>query len=271
MTKKIILIGHPVKHSLSPLMHNAGFKELKLDYQYELLDVIEHDLEKTILRIRNKEFFGANVTIPYKEKVIPFLDSLTDEAKKIGAVNTIISKDNKLIGDNTDGRGFLRSLKEDLKLNLENESIFIFGAGGASRAILVSLLKENPKEIFLNDLICQKAENLSKLDKRVKPVDSSLIESCIKQSKLLINTTPSGMNVNDNFMAIPSEFLTNDKYVYDIVYNRETALIKFCKNNGIKCINGLEMLLYQGVLGFEAWTGKSAPVEVMRKALMERR
>lgn len=264
-TKILGLFGNPVKHSFSPAMHNAAIEKLGINFVY-LPFHIKNDIETAVAAVRAIGFCGVNVTIPYKEKVIPFLDLLTDEAKNIGAVNTIINENGKLIGDNTDGRGFIRSLKEGLKFDVSGKDCFIVGAGGAARAIAVSLVFAGAGKIYITDLASEKAEAIAKLNDKIKVVATAEIQTIIAKSDLVINATPAGMETD----SVPFElnFLTSNNVVYDIVYNRETPLIKHCKSNGIKCMTGLEMLLYQGVLAFEDWTKQNAPVDVMRKTLL---
>jgi shikimate dehydrogenase len=265
-TKILGLFGNPVKHSLSPAMHNAGIQSLKINFVYLPLHV-ENDIETAVNAVRAFNFAGVNVTIPYKEKVIPFLDSLTDEAENIGAVNTIINDNGKLIGDNTDGKGFIRSLNENLKFDVAGKKCFIIGAGGASRSIAVSLIFAGADTIFVTDLSIEKAKNIARINDKIKVIASNEIQKIIEQSELVINATPAGME-NDS-TPFDLNYLSAKNTVYDIVYNRETPLIKYCKKNEIKCMAGLEMLLYQGVLAFEKWTKKKAPVEVMRQALLD--
>jgi len=260
MQKILGIFGNPVKHSLSPAMHNAAFKNLGLDYFYFPFHIEQTaDLAVAVKALKILNFRGVNVTVPYKEAVIPFLDELTPEAQKIGAVNTIINEAGKLIGDNTDGRGFVRSLKENLQFEVKNKTVFIAGAGGAARAIAVSLVFAGAKQIFIADLAVQRAENIASLDKKIVAVSS------FKDADLIINATPCGME-ND---ATPFDLalLSPKNTVYDIVYNRETPLVKYCKIHNIAVMNGLMMLLYQGVLAFEAWTNRPAPVAVMKAAL----
>ncbi|MFH1714833.1 MAG: shikimate dehydrogenase [Elusimicrobiota bacterium] len=261
--KRVFLIGNPVKHSLSPAMHNAGFKYLGLDYEYSLKETKEEDLEAVINSLRDNGVAGANVTIPYKQKVMQYLDDITDEAKKIGAVNTIVNKDGKLLGDNTDGKGFIRSLKT--RAEIKDKTVYVCGAGGAARAIVASLIQEGAKDIYIYDVVKEKAEALAKPGSNAHAnakVDSKNID-------ILVNTAPCGMEEGDETMPVSEGFLHQNMFVYDIVYNRETRLIKTAKKIGIKTASGIEMLLFQGVIGFELWTNKKAPVDVMREALID--
>jgi len=265
-TKILGLFGNPVKHSFSPAMHNAAIENLGINFVYLPLHV-ENDIETAVKAVKAINFSGVNVTIPYKEKVIPFLDEFTEEAKNIGAVNTIINENGKLVGDNTDGRGFIRSLKENLQFDVTGKNCFIVGGGGAARAIAVSLVLAGAENVFITDLTIGKAEAISKINEKIKVISVAEIQNIISKSDLVINATPAGMEKDTTPFDL--NFLIKTNLVYDIVYNRETPLVKHCKLNNIRCITGLEMLLFQGVLAFETWTKEKAPVEVMRKALID--
>jgi shikimate dehydrogenase len=268
-TKILGIFGNPVKHSFSPIMHNLAIKNLGINYVYVPF-LVSGDIKTAVNAVRDMNFSGVNVTIPFKEKVIPFLDELSEEAKKIGAVNTIINRDGKLIGDNTDGLGFIRSLKENLKFDVNGKFCFICGAGGASRAIAVSLVLSGAKKVFITDIDLEKAKNLSQIyPDKMSVVSQNEIEKTIKDSDLVVNATPIGMEKEKRDFPFNPEFLTKKNIVYDIIYNVETPLVDYCKNNEIRCLNGLEMLLFQGVLSFEKWTNLNPPVELMRDILIK--
>jgi len=267
------VLGYPVKHSLSPLMHNAAFRALKINAQYCLFEVSPKKLKDFFLNLKEKNIFGLNVTIPYKEKVIPFLDKLSDEAKLIKAVNTIVrTKDDKLIGFNTDGEGFLRHLRSDLKFNPYGKKIAILGAGGASRAILVYLARTKPKIIKVYDIVEEKAKKLINYLKKIfKNIDfkvaQSILELDILDADLLINATPVGMKETDPVL-VKEEFLHKNLLVYDLIYNPvQTKLLASAKKRGARASNGLGMLLYQGMASFEHFTQKKAPLKIMKMAL----
>lgn len=280
------LIGYPVKHSLSPAMHNAAFKELKINAEYQLFSLKEEEIPVFMRQLNNSNIYGLNVTIPYKEKAISFLDNISNEAKLIGAVNTIkvtprlLSSPYKgegifLEGFNTDGAGFLKHLSEDLGFSSQGKNIAVIGAGGAARSITVYLSTAKAKNIYIFDIDKPKLTGLvSHLKNNFKDVCFEQVDSlgCIpvKDLNLLVNATPIGMKDSDS-LPIDANLLKENKdlFVYDIVYNRETQLIKYAKSIGLSAVNGLGMLLYQGVLAFEIWTGKTAPVDIMRKALIE--
>ena len=268
------LIGYPVKHSLSPLMHNAAFRAQKINAEYRLFELRELDLENFLKTLASENIFGLNVTIPYKEKVIPFLDNISAEAKLIGAVNTIKASNNKLTGFNTDAEGFLRHLRLELGFNPEAKNIAIIGSGGASRAVSVSLGRNNPAKISIFDLDTPKTQALVEhLRQNFPKVEFTMAESIeqlgIGKCHLLINATPVGMK-SAHPCIVDAKFFHRGLLVYDLIYNpKETKLLKAAKENGAQTSNGLGMLLYQGIAAFELWTEKKAPVEAMRKALKE--
>lgn len=269
------LIGYPIKHSLSPFMHNAAFNALRLDAEYQLFELKAQELENFLKSLSQKNIYGLNVTIPYKEQVVPFLGKVSAEAELIGAVNTIKVLQDKLEGFNTDGAGFLKHLSEDLKFNAQGKSIAVIGAGGAAKALTVSLSKAGAKRIAVYDVEKEKSRRLiAHLKENFKETEfnqaDSIEEIGIQNSDLLINATPIGLKDTDP--CIVSEGLMHEGLlVYDLIYNpKETKLLKMAREKGARVSNGLGMLLYQGMLSFEIWTGKNAPKEVMQKALEDK-
>ena len=265
------IIGYPVEHSLSPLMHNAAFKELQVKAVYKLFPLQAQELEPFFKELRKKSsnIFGLNVTVPYKESVIAHLDSISPFAKKAMSVNTIvIEEDRKLRGYNTDGPGFLAHLVE-LKFNTRGKRIAILGAGGTTRAILASLclIPEKPESIRIYNRTEEKAQQLvndlsAHMDvshiKIVPTVDDLNIELC----DLLINTTSVGLNA-PNDTIIDRDLLHQDMLVYDVVYEpRETMLLKLAREKGATTANGLGLLFYQGMLSLQHWAGQELPLEV---------
>lgn len=270
-TKLCGIFGYPVEHSLSPLMHNAGFRHLGLDYVYLAFNVPPEELADAVKTIRTLGITGVNVTIPHKEKVIPYLDRITPQARAIGAVNTIINVNGMLVGENTDGLGFLRSLKEENKVNPKNKNILLLGAGGAGRALGVTLLGQGVKKFYLFDVIEKKAEMLAKEldDGKVIVINREDIKKCIAATHILINASPVGMKDGDPCVIEPS-LLHKDLFVYDVIYNCVTCLLKEARKRKIKCADGLGMLVGQGAQSFELWTGKKAPIAIMKRTLKER-
>ncbi len=278
MPKKIYgLIGHPVEHSLSPAMHNAAFRALRIDAEYKLFDVVPGDLESFLRDLAQNNISGANVTIPHKIKAKEYIERkgiLNEHAEKLGAVNTIKADGDKLKGFNTDGPGFYRSLVEDLKFEPEGKTIFVLGAGGAARAIIM-YLGNAPKKIFVADIDdCMTKELKRHYEKyynwhKLIAIEKRDIKEGLGESDLLIQATPIGMK-DDDPSPIDIELLRPGMRVYDLIYNRPiTKLVLEATRKKLHAMTGLGMLLYQGAIAFELWTGKKAPIDVMRKALKE--
>jgi len=276
------LIGHPVKHSLSPAMHNAAFQENGLDAQYKLFDVSPNKLKDfftapgySITDIEGNSFFvsdikGFNVTVPYKEAVIQFieLDKEKEYLKKVKAVNTVLNKDGKFKAVNTDIFGFSRDLFEHFDFNMCDA--VVLGAGGAARAVTYALAMK-ARSIAIFDIDISKSFGIKDMIKNIFPnfnvsVAESVEQLNIYDKTLLVNTTPVGMKEGD-VSVVDKKMLHKKLFIYDIVYNRKTRLLIDAEEKGLKVVNGLGMLLYQGVLAWEEWIGRPAPVEVMRKAL----
>jgi len=269
------LIGNPVEHSLSPYMHNAAFSRLNIDAAYLPFLVEKGKLGPAISALKRTGISGFNVTVPFKSECIKYLDRIDPVAKAIGAVNTVVNKDRKLIGYNTDCTGFLRSVKEDLRFSPKGRDIFLLGAGGAARAVAFGLAKSNAKTIMIYDIMPLKVNALiTDVKKSFPAVDiiasgfkdmPRLIQGC----RLLVNCTPVGMRSKDP-LPIEAKLLHKGLKVYDIVYTPlKTRLVKTAEGKSIKAVNGINMLLYQGVLAFELWTGRKAPVCLMRKELLD--
>lgn len=269
------LIGFPVKHSFSPAMHNAAFKELGINAKYKLFEIKPEELEGFFSSLEEKGIHGLNVTIPHKEKVLDFveLDRESFYLTEIKAVNTIVIGNNIRKGFNTDIPGFRRDLAEK-NGKPENKQIAILGAGGASRAVAYALAADKARKITIYDIDKSKSQNIVDLIKKLFPkFDITAVETIeqlkIQEKDLLINTTPVGMKNTDPCL-ITTEMLHKNLFVYDLIYNPpETKLLALAKQAHIKNSNGLGMLLYQGVLAFTHFTGKSGPVGIMRQVLMD--
>lgn len=273
------IIGYPVEHSLSPLMHNTAFKELGADAVYKLFPLQADEIDQFFkdLKDKNSPIFGLNVTVPYKEIVIEHVDALSPFAKKAMSVNTIvIDEDRNLTGFNTDGPGFLAHLVE-LQFNTRGKRIAILGAGGTTRSILASLclIPERPESIKIYNRTVEKAKQLVKdlsahMDVSNVEVEASIDDLNIELSDLLLNTTSVGLKDPDDCL-VDGELIHADMLVYDVVYQpAETLLLKLAKQQGAKTANGLGMLFYQGMLSLQHWAGQEIPQEVkdaVRKAL----
>ncbi len=265
------IFGYPVKHSLSPLMQNTAFKELGIDAVYVPFEVRPENLKEAVDGVRALDIKGLNVTVPHKERVIEHLDYLSDDAELLGAVNTVKNENGELTGYNTDAEGFLRSLIEE-GVELEGKRALMFGAGGAARAVGYALLKGGVKFLNIVNRSFSRAKEVGELlSKRgnvlVYPLKESTVEALLKDVDLIVNTTSVGMKPEDpvlfDYSKIP-EGIT----VVDIIYNPpETPLLKAAKERGCKTVNGLGMLVHQGAVAFEIWTGEKAPVETMREVL----
>lgn len=269
-TKITGLFGYPVEHSLSPAMHNAAFEHLNLDYCYVTFSVRPDLLGDAVKAIRALNLSGVNVTVPHKENVIPFLDEISEEASFIGAVNTIKNDNGRLTGYNTDGRGFMQSLA-NAGIDVGDKKILIIGAGGASRAIGYYLCKE-ASEVHLFDVDDKKAdllkEHLNKLKGNVFLAGARSVKDkdFFSGIDVIINATPLGLKLDDP-MPVDISLLDSKHIVCDLIY-KETPLLHKASEKGCRIMNGLGMLLYQGVFAFEIWTGMMPPVEVMSEALL---
>lgn len=275
MHKVVGLIGYPLGHSVSPAMHNSAFTVLGLDFEYVPFEIESRDLLEGVNGLRALHVAGFNVTVPYKEKIISLLDEVTEVARVIGAVNTVLNQDGRLIGYNTDGAGFIASLKEDAKTDPKDKNVVVLGAGGASRAICVMLAENKVNSLTLADLDEDRAQDLaayvnSYFGTKVKslPAKSAELPKAIKKADILVNCTPIGMRPKIDQSPLPKNTKLSAKtLVYDLVYNpQETKLLKEAKAAGCKTCSGLGMLVRQGSLAFTIWTGEEAPVNIMSKA-----
>jgi shikimate dehydrogenase len=272
-TQICALIGDPVEHTMSPAMHNAAFKKLGLDYLYIPFRVKPEQLSQAIAGLRALNVRGFNVTIPHKVSVIPLLDGLDPLAEKIGAVNTVVNDGGTLKGYNTDAEGFLRALR-GRGVAPRGKDIVILGAGGASRAISFILAGEGAGLTILNRKVeLDWAEDIARLIRRelgqevkVGELNPRNLSPALAEADILVNATSVGMSPASRSSPVPARFLKRRPVVFDIVYNPvETRLIKEAKGAGAKVIGGVDMLAWQGALAFEKWTGRPAPVDLMRR------
>ena len=271
------VIGNPVEHSLSPAIHNAAFRKLGLNFVYLAWKVeIIGDAVRGLRALGN--FRGASVTIPHKVAVLPFLDEIDATARHIGAINTIVSENGKLLGTNTDAAGALRALKEG-NAPLSGEPVLILGSGGAARAIAFALvvdagirhvsllgIDDTERGQLASDLVEKTAARVTHAY-----LDEKALKAALAEAKVLIHCTPIGMAPKTGISCVPAQLLHPGLTVMDIVYNpRETQLLADAKAAGCRTISGLEMFLYQAAAQFERWTGRSAPTPVMRAVLESR-
>ncbi|HEY4486027.1 MAG TPA: shikimate dehydrogenase [Nitrospiria bacterium] len=268
------IVGYPVGHSLSPAMQNAAFEALGLDYCYIPLNVAPARLGAVVQSLRDLGFRGFNVTIPHKESIGVYLDRLTPEARLIGAVNTVENRRGRLIGHNTDGRGFLASLKEDLNLNVRDRKILILGAGGAARAVAFQAALEGASLLLANrtrSRVKALARDLVKKIKGVGIISLSWSEKALReaagQADIIVNATSVGMKTDDPAL-LPKDSFRPDQIVCDLVYRPlDTVFLTQARLSGARTVNGLGMLAHQGALSFEIWTDRKPPLLVMTGAL----
>lgn len=312
MTKYAGLIGYPVGHSISPAMQQAAFDHYKLDIRYELWETEPSELGAVVERLRLPETLGANVTVPHKEAVMPSMDELDDLALEIGAVNTIVNRGSRLVGYNTDAGGFLRALRKEGGFDPAGKRAVLVGAGGVARAAGFALARAGVKSLVITDIISERAHGLASdlerslartqgppprscvdakeiggvasLDFQMHPIpeikvlspDEPQFAETILGCDLLVNCTPVGMkhSATEGESPVEAKLVPKGALVYDVVYNPlETPLLTDTKKAGGRTLSGLAMLVYQGAMAFEMWTGKEAPVDIMlnaaKKALSE--
>jgi shikimate dehydrogenase len=258
------IIGWPVEHTLSPAMHNAAFSALRLDYCYVPFAVHPDSLGDAVRAIKALHLHGVNVTVPHKEKVMVYLDEIDPEASFIGAVNTIVNDGQKLIGYNTDGRGFMLSLAER-DVDPGEMDVLIIGAGGAARAVGYALVNK-ARSLSLYGRTKSRVENLvNDLQKIRNGISVCHDLSDAQRYHLIIHATPLGLKDEDP-LPFDTAYLKRGQIIYDLIY-KKTKLLKESAKRGCIAIDGTGMLLWQGVLAFELWTGHRPDVEIMRRAL----
>ncbi len=258
-TKVYGIIGRPVEHSLSPAMHNAAFRALGINAVYTAFPVA--DLKLAVAGLKGLNIGGVSVTIPFKEEIIPLLDELDPQAARMGAVNTVVNREGRLVGYNSDWLGAVAALKE--KTSLKNKHFLILGAGGAARAIAFGIREEGGR-VSLTDIDQGRAAALA-TEFGAEALSPEALSQC--PATILINATPVGMAPQEHDIPIGPELLGRFELVMDIVYRPlETRLLKEARAKGCPIIDGLQMLIYQGAAQLELWTGKKAPIEIMAQA-----
>lgn len=269
---RVGLIGWPVEHSVSPAMHNAAFEALGLPWRYTLIPTAPDRLEQEVANLRGGGFRGVNVTVPHKQSVMPYLDEITEAARAIGAVNTIVVEGGRLIGHNTDADGFWRALRE-AGYEPAGKRALVLGAGGAARAVVYALGRGGSRVSIWNRTAAR-ASSLTLDMQRVNVIPSVVARlSDLEPGNvdLLVNTTPIGMWPQEDASPWPSTLPIPAHWtVFDLIYNPvETRLLARAAAAGARAIGGLAMLVHQGALAFELWTGQSPPTDVMMAAAME--
>lgn len=280
--KQVGVIGYPVSHSLSPRMHQAALDVLGIEATYSLWETPPDALSQRIASLRSPDIWGANVTIPYKEGVLSLLDECDSLAARIGAVNTIVNRDSRLVGYNTDAPGFIQALTGFRECSFESygKKAVILGTGGAARAAAVALLENGVEQLIL---LGRTASQIDKLINHLRALvittrkssqlqgaslDSPDANQFLGTADLVVNATPVGLREDDITPLIEINALRSNTFVIDMIFNPPmTPFLSAARAHGCHILNGLSMLLYQGALAFELWTGRTAPVDCMRKAL----
>ena len=274
VTRILGVIGDPIGHTSSPAMHNAAIAALGLDYAYVAFHVRPDELGQAIEGMRALQIAGLNVTVPHKQGVMAHLDEVSAEAVAIGAVNTVVNCQGRLVGYNTDAFGILESLKRDGGVERLPAQVALLGAGGAARAILYALLQcEEVERILLLNRTCSKAESLAEdLDQSGRVVVEGMNASSVAEVDLLINSTSVGMYPQEEASPLAdASVLHADMLVADIIYKPlKTRLMMQAEAVGARAFNGLGMLVWQGARSFELWTGSTPPVDAMMSAALER-
>lgn len=263
------IIGHPVAHSLSPVFQTAAFEYCGLDVSYALWDTPPGALAGRLVSLRDPRYLGANVTIPHKEAVIPLLDELGGQSARVGAVNTIVNRDGRLFGFNTDGPGFVAALRNEAHFDPDGKRFLLLGAGGAARGIAFALADARASQVAIWNRTAARAEQLAE-DVAAEGGRVSATPSAAPDGyDCVVNCTSIGMEGTGTENVSPCDFgaAPPGTLAVDIVYKpEETAFLRAAKAAGLPVLGGLPMLIYQGALAFELWTGVTAPVAVMFEA-----
>jgi shikimate dehydrogenase len=274
MTKRVVLIGHPVAHSLSAAMQQAALDAKGIDARYEAWDKLPLELADAIAELRGEDFLGANVTIPHKEKTVPLVDRTTEDAHLTGAVNTVTKEGRKLVGHNTDVAGFAVALEALVGKQKMPRQAVVLGAGGGARAVVFGLIREGFQRVVVFNRHLHRAEGLVKffsrsaahMELRAMPWHESVIEAELSKTRIVVNATSVGLASDET--PIPGELIPPDLLLLDLVYNpARTRLMREAEAAGCHVMNGELMLIHQGAASFQLWTGEPAPVDLMREAL----
>ncbi|QOY36220.1 shikimate dehydrogenase [Anaerobacillus isosaccharinicus] len=275
MNKLYGLLGHPVGHSMSPLMHNDAFKQLGINGYYHAFDVPEDKLKEAVDALRLFNISGLNVTIPHKVTIMEFLDEIDEEALMIGAVNTVVNIEGRLIGYNTDGRGYLTSLLTKLNKPLKDSNVLVIGAGGAARGIVTALANDGVALLTIANRTIEKADEIKNHYLKYREANINVLP--LKKAQLnlarydiVINTTSIGMSPRVDEVPISIDHIKQTAVLSDLIYNPiETKLLQLGNKKGIITHNGVGMFVEQGALAFLKWTGKQPDTEKMTKIVMQ--
>ena len=267
------VFGHPVAENPTVVMQEAAFQALNLNWRYLTIEVYPEDLEAAMQGLRAFNMKGINLTIPHKVEVLKYLDEIKPDAALMGAVNTVVRTGDSLVGENTDGKGFMRALRQDAKVDPKNKNVVLLGAGGAARAITVELALAGAKQITVVNRSVERGKVLTELLNDKTPVNAGFVQwqrsySIPDDTAILINATSIGLfpNVNEK-PDINYDSIRPNMVVCDVIPAPLTQFLKTAQDRGAKTVDGLGMLVYQGAIGFKLWTGLDAPVEPMYKAL----
>ena len=276
-TRLAAVVANPIKHSISPFIHNSAFEATETNGVYLAWEVEATDLAETVANIRRYQMYGINLSMPYKEQVIPYLDQLSEEARLIGAVNTVVNQNGNLIGYNTDGKGFFKSLPS---FKISGKRMVLLGAGGAAKAILAQAILDGAGQISVfvrsssmkkTRLYLEKIQNATGFRVDLFALeDVQDLQDSITQADLLVNATSVGMDGSSQ--PIPTSIVLPEKLlVADVIYQPfETPFLKWAKEQGNQSINGLGMLLYQAAEAFQLWTGKEMPTDQIWESLKQK-
>ncbi len=267
------VIGNPVKHSLSPVILNAAFREAKINWVYTAFETPEEKLADAIGGIRALGIAGLSVTMPHKARVCSLLDEISDSAQSLGAVNCIVNDAGNLKGHNTDGDGFLDAVKHDAGLDVAGKKVLVIGSGGSARSIIYSLGKAEAREIAVINRTKNKAlDALELAGSAGRHVEENEIPKVVSEADLVINATPVGMSDTEGTSSFPLEpnLLTKGQLAVDLIYHPiSTPWMEALRDREVEVHGGLSMLIFQAAKAFKLWTGKDAPVEAMRKAALD--
>ena len=279
-TRLAAVVAKPIKHSISPFIHNLAFENTGINGVYLAWEIAEEDLAVTMENVKRYDMFGLNISMPYKQAVIPYLDQLTKSAQLIGAVNTIIPREGQLIGHNTDGIGFFKSLDKLAGFQVQGKVMTVLGGGGAATAIIAQAALDGAAKIFVfsrsqsierHTATAQKISKETQVPIEVLPLeDSDLLQEKIFQSRLLVNGTSVGMD-GQTLLIDEETILPQHLLVVDVIYQPfETPFLNFAKQQGTKTVNGLGMLLFQAAEAFQIWTGKEMPTDYIWEKLVQK-
>ncbi|PSL45057.1 shikimate dehydrogenase [Salsuginibacillus halophilus] len=274
MANLYALLGHPVGHSMSPELHNTAFNKLGLPHRYHAFDTAPEHLPAAVAALKTLGVAGWNVTVPHKVAVMDELDEISEDAQAIGAVNTVVNKDGRLIGYNTDGQGYLDSLIDAIGPALRHKRVLIIGAGGAARAVATVLSRYGTAGLFVTNRTAEKAETVAAecaSATEIVPVDLETAKREAIDYDLFINTTSVGMSPHIDEVPFPVEAMDENKWVSDLIYNPEkTKWLRESEARGAGVHNGLGMFVRQGALSFELWTGEAPDLQAMTQVVKRR-